>query len=48
MINLQNRLRKIGTKVPPPFPNGWFGILESSDLKSGEVKQVDCLGEFEN
>ncbi|XP_073841022.1 LOW QUALITY PROTEIN: cholesterol 7-desaturase nvd [Musca autumnalis] len=41
-----NKLRKIGIKeLPPPFPNGWYSILESLKLKRGEVKNVLALGE---
>ncbi|XP_077283555.1 cholesterol 7-desaturase nvd [Arctopsyche grandis] len=45
MINLRRRMRKMGTKLPPPYPNGWFALLESVELKVGEVKQVDSIGE---
>lgn len=37
--------RKITRKLPPPFPNGWYVIAESKEIKSGDVKSVDCLGE---
>ncbi|KAG8040295.1 hypothetical protein G9C98_000866 [Cotesia typhae] len=36
--------RKIGD-LPPVYPNGWFGILESSELAKGQVKHVSALGE---
>ncbi|CAD6207856.1 GSCOCG00010244001-RA-CDS [Cotesia congregata] len=36
--------RKIGD-LPPVYPNGWFGILESSELANGQVKHVSALGE---
>ncbi|XP_014598463.1 PREDICTED: cholesterol 7-desaturase [Polistes canadensis] len=32
-------------KLPPVYPNGWFALLESSQLKVGEVKHVSALGE---
>lgn len=32
------------TSYPPPYPNGWFHLMDSSDILPGEVKQVDCLG----
>ena len=35
--------RKPG-RYPQSFPNGWFVILESSELGPGEVKEVDALG----
>ncbi|XP_032574746.1 cholesterol 7-desaturase isoform X3 [Drosophila sechellia] len=44
-----NRLRKLKiqkiTELPPPYPNGWYGILKSSQLKAGEATCVSCLGE---
>ncbi|XP_072762507.1 cholesterol 7-desaturase nvd [Anoplolepis gracilipes] len=36
--------RKLG-KLPPVFPNGWFALLESSQIKKGQVKHVSALGE---
>ena len=42
-INRSRRLKKVG-RAPPPFPNGWFVLLESRDLSPGQVKQVDALG----
>lgn len=44
-INRARRLRKVGNKLPPPFPNGWFAIATSDEIKRGKVKSVDCLGE---
>ncbi|XP_061400841.1 cholesterol 7-desaturase nvd, partial [Musca vetustissima] len=41
-----NKLRKIGLKeLPPPYPNGWYSILESFELKTGEARNVFALGE---
>ncbi|KAJ0184324.1 hypothetical protein K1T71_000747 [Dendrolimus kikuchii] len=37
--------RRLGSKIPPPFPNGWFAIAESRHLKKGDVLAVDALGE---
>lgn len=31
-------------RYPPPFPNGWYGITYSEDLKREEVKSYDFLG----
>ena len=45
MINRSRRLRKLGEKIPPPFPNGWFAISESHEVKRGQAKSLDCLGE---
>lgn len=36
--------RKVG-KLPPVYPNGWFGLLESSQIKEGQAKHVSALGE---
>lgn len=38
------RRRKQLGNPPPPFPNGWFVLVESRDLKKGQVKQVQALG----
>lgn len=43
-INRFLRLRKYGDKIPPPFPNGWFCVALSSDVKNGQVRSVDVLG----
>lgn len=45
LINRSRRLRSVGEKIPPPYPNGWFSVMESSDLPMGTSKSVDCLGE---
>lgn len=45
-INRMRKLRKIGiNELPPPYPNGWYSILESSSLKPGKATSVSCLGE---
>ena len=31
-------------KPPPPFPNGWYNVLKSKEIKSEEVKSVDVNG----
>ncbi|XP_032676575.1 cholesterol 7-desaturase [Odontomachus brunneus] len=36
--------RKVG-RIPPVYPNGWFALLESSQIKKGQVKHVSALGE---
>lgn len=38
------RKRRLAGDVPPVYPNGWFVVLESRDLKVGESKAVSCLG----
>lgn len=44
-----SRLRKTravaSKELPPPYPNGWYGILESSKLKDAEALYVACLGQ---
>ncbi|KAJ2941908.1 hypothetical protein O0L34_g10723 [Tuta absoluta] len=37
--------RKLGNKIPPPYPNGWFAVAESGDVKTGGVLAVDALGQ---
>lgn len=44
-VNRARKLKKIGSKIPPPFPNGWFMIAKSKDIKPGTAKSIDCLGE---
>jgi len=44
-INRARRLRQVGTKIPPPFPNGWYAIAESKEVKNGIAISVNCLGE---
>lgn len=40
--NVQKR-RKVGL-VPPVYPNGWFGIMESFSLQKGQAVSVSMLG----
>lgn len=45
-INRLRHQRKIGAKdLFSPYPNGWYCLLESSDLKKEQVKRVNALGE---
>ncbi|XP_049884446.1 cholesterol 7-desaturase nvd [Pectinophora gossypiella] len=37
--------RRLGSKIPPPYPNGWFAVAESCDVKVGGVLAVDALGQ---
>ncbi|CAG4969373.1 unnamed protein product [Colias eurytheme] len=37
--------RPLGYKIPPPYPNGWYAIIEGRDLKIGGVSSVDALGQ---
>ena len=41
--NFKKRLANSG-QVPPPYPNGWFFIARSAELKVGEVKPISVLG----
>ena len=43
IVNEYHRRRRIGD-LPPAFPNGWFVILESDQLKSRGVQEVSVLG----
>lgn len=44
-INRIRRLRSVGQRIPPPYPNGWYSILESEALDVGQAKSVNCLGQ---
>lgn len=30
---------------PPPFPDGWYRVAASGEIRPGEVKHVQCAGE---
>lgn len=36
---------KLKTNTPPPFPNGWFKLLDSKDLQKKQVKYIECLNQ---
>ena len=44
VANEVRRRRKVGD-IPPVYPNGWFYVMASHELKTGEVKYVCMLGE---
>uniref|UniRef100_A0A3Q0SWV9 cholesterol 7-desaturase n=1 Tax=Amphilophus citrinellus TaxID=61819 RepID=A0A3Q0SWV9_AMPCI len=44
VANDVRRRRKIG-ELPPVYPNGWYRVLDSHMMDSGEVKNVSILGE---
>ena len=44
LVAAVRKRRKTGD-IPPVYPNGWFAILESKDLKPGDAKSISCLGE---
>ena len=29
---------------PPFFPNGWYRLMASNELKPGDVRSIDCVG----
>ncbi|KAH7711958.1 Protein DAF-36 [Aphelenchoides avenae] len=43
LVERSKRLRVIGD-LPPVYPNGWFCIGESYDLKNGELKPIVFMG----
>lgn len=38
------RTRNPGNKLPPPFPNGWYMVIESCFLRRRQVVSVDIIG----
>ncbi|XP_046385248.1 cholesterol 7-desaturase nvd [Ischnura elegans] len=44
MVASARRLRRHGA-LPPPFPNGWFALMESGELHPGQVAHICALGE---
>ncbi|CAB3246521.1 unnamed protein product [Arctia plantaginis] len=44
-ISRAQTARRLGSKVPPPYPNGWYAVAESRELKTGGVQAVDVLGQ---
>lgn len=45
MANLVQKRKSLG-KPPPVYPNGWFSVAESQDLKKGESKSCSILGDL--
>ncbi|XP_063422925.1 cholesterol 7-desaturase nvd-like isoform X1 [Mytilus trossulus] len=43
MANIVQKSRMVG-EVPPVYPNGWFGLTESFQLKKSETKNIQVLG----
>ena len=43
VANKVRRRRKIGD-IPPVYPNGWFEIICSDELRVGDVKAVSMIG----
>ena len=44
VANIVRRRRKAGD-VPPVYPNGWFSIMASRDVRRGQSRSVSVLGE---
>lgn len=47
LANESRRLKKVG-EVPPVYPNGWFALCESEDIKPEQVLAVSALGNILN
>ena len=45
MVNQVRKNRQVGD-CPPVYPNGWFAVIESRDLKAKESKTVGMLGKL--
>ena len=43
LANAVRRRKKVGV-IPPIYPNGWFVLCESKDVKDSQVRAVDALG----
>ena len=43
IANSVKRRRAVGD-VPPVYPNGWYGIIESWKLKNGDVTTIHLIG----
>lgn len=39
------RKRRLVGDIPPVYPNGWFGVIESFMIKKGEAKNISMIGE---
>ena len=44
IINEVRRRKKLG-EIPPPYPNGWFALLRTRELKPGASTSVNALGQ---
>ena len=40
----KNRTNHQNEDLPPLYPNGWTAVLESTDLKKGQIKAVFAFG----
>ena len=46
IINHINRRQRVQSLLPP-YPNGWFCVMESKNLKAGKTQRLDLLGMLE-
>ena len=44
IVNEVRRRKRIGD-LPPVYPNGWFGLIRSEELKVGASTSVNALGQ---
>ena len=44
IVNEVRRRKKIG-ELPPVYPNGWFSLIRSDQLKVGASTSVNALGQ---
>jgi len=44
VANIVRRRRNAGD-VPPVYPNGWFSLIASRDVRKGQVRSVSVLGQ---
>eukprot|EP00121_Abeoforma_whisleri_P004104 Awhi_evm1s3703 len=42
---MNNHKRRDVGNLPPPYPNGWYSVIWSFELKPGQVERVDALGQ---
>lgn len=43
-VERRRRTRHAGNRLPPPFPNGWYYVIDSPALPVGKVLSVDIIG----
>ena len=39
-----DRIRKKSGQFPKPYPNGWYRVCGSEDLRKGQVLSITCCG----
>ncbi|OXU20966.1 hypothetical protein TSAR_010717 [Trichomalopsis sarcophagae] len=45
MAKYRTNVNQTLKNLPPVYPNGWFGLLESSSLENGQIEHVAALGQ---